>query len=253
MSELSTKEQIRYSRQIMLDGMGVDGQLMLKNATVLVVGCGGLGNPALLYLAASGVGHIKLMDDDEVELSNLQRQIAFKVSHLGQSKAKAAAKVLGSLNNEIELEVINQKAEQANLETLVKGCDVVLDCTDNFATRFLINRVCVQAKVPLVSGAAIAFEGQLGVFDNRDSQSPCYACLFTKQPTNEAANCDSMGVVSPLLGVIGAQQAMLALQVILRQAISQTWFVYDAQTLQQRSFNITKNPDCWVCSSVNTP
>ncbi|WP_267894342.1 HesA/MoeB/ThiF family protein [Pseudoalteromonas sp. T1lg88] len=245
--ELSAKEQIRYSRQLMLDGFGIDAQLRLKNATVLVVGCGGLGSPALMYLASSGVGRLRLMDDDLVELSNLQRQVLFKVNHLGQPKAKAAAKVLASLNNEIAIEAQVKRADADNLAEHIRDCDLVLDCSDNFATRYALNRACYALDKPLVSAAATGFSAHLAYFDLRSSSSPCYECVFPEREDNPSANCATQGVIAPLLGIIGAQQALLAIQAILGSGEAGTLHSYNAQTLGQKTFKLVKNPDCACC------
>ncbi|WP_267894140.1 MULTISPECIES: HesA/MoeB/ThiF family protein [unclassified Pseudoalteromonas] len=245
--ELSAKEQIRYSRQLMLDGFGMDAQLRLKNATLLVVGCGGLGSPALMYLASSGIGRLRLMDDDLVELSNLQRQVLFKVNHLGQPKAKAAAKVLASLNNEIAVEAIVTRADANNLDELVNDSDLVLDCSDNFATRYAVNRSCYAQKKPLVSAAASGFNAHLAYFDFRRAASPCYECVFPEREDNPSDNCATQGVIAPLLGIIGAQQALLAIQCILGTGETGVVHSYNAHTLGQKQFKLPKDPDCDCC------
>lgn len=182
MVELSDKEQLRYSRHLMLKEVGLEGQLKLKTAHIVVVGAGGLGSPALLYLAAAGIGELTLLDDDKVELSNLQRQVLYKVNHLGQDKVSAAGKVLSSLNNQIKINTVNAKLSADNAQKVFSGATLVLDCSDNFSTRYVVNRQCLALAIPLVSGASIASEGQLMCFDFRQPQSPCYGCLFGKQP-----------------------------------------------------------------------
>jgi len=247
MSELSDKEQLRYSRHLMLKEVGLEGQLKLKAAHVVVVGAGGLGSPALLYLAASGVGELTLLDDDKVELSNLQRQVLYKINHLGQAKVSAAGKVLGSLNNQITVNSIEQQLTEQNAEQIFAGATLVLDCSDNFTTRYTVNRFCLKAGIPLISGAAIASEGQLMCFDFRLSDSPCYGCLFPEQPTEQTLNCDNAGVLSPLLGVIGSMQALLAINLILGHHQGSQFVRFDGLTLAQQQFSLTKSPDCTEC------
>ena len=247
MSELSDKEQLRYSRHLMLKEVGLEGQLKLKSAHVVVVGAGGLGSPALLYLAASGVGELTLLDDDKVELSNLQRQVLYKVNHLGQAKVSAAGKVLGSLNNQITVNTIEQQLTEHNAEKIFAGAALVLDCSDNFTTRYTVNRFCLKAGIPLISGAAIASEGQLMCFDFRKANSPCYGCLFPEQPTEQALNCDNAGVLSPLLGVIGSMQALLAINLILGHHEGSQFVRFDGLSLTQQQFRLTKAPECTEC------
>lgn len=247
MSELSDKEQLRYSRHLMLKEVGLEGQLKLKSAHVVVVGAGGLGSPALLYLAASGVGELTLLDDDKVELSNLQRQVLYKVNHLGQAKVSAAGKVLGSLNNQITVNSIEQQLTVQNAEIIFAGATLVLDCSDNFTTRYTVNRFCLKAGIPLISGAAIASEGQLMCFDFRKANSPCYGCFFPEQPTEQTLNCDNAGVLSPLLGVIGSMQALLAINLILGHHEGSQFVRFDGLSLTQQQFRLTKAPECTEC------
>lgn len=247
MSELSDKERLRYSRHLMLKEVGLEGQLKLKAAHVVVVGAGGLGSPALLYLAASGVGELTLLDDDKVELSNLQRQVLYKVNHLGQAKVNAAGKVLGSLNNQITVNSVEQQLTEQNAEQVFNGATLVLDCSDNFTTRYTVNRFCLKAGIPLISGAAIASEGQLMCFDFRKVDSPCYECLFPEQPTEQALNCDNAGVLSPLLGVIGSMQALLAINLILGHHQGSKFIRFDGISLVQQQFTLAKAASCLVC------
>ncbi|MFY8327163.1 HesA/MoeB/ThiF family protein [Pseudoalteromonas sp. ZZD1] len=247
MSELSDKEQLRYSRHLMLKEVGLEGQLKLKSAHVVVVGAGGLGSPALLYLAASGVGELTLLDDDKVELSNLQRQVLYKVNHLGQAKVSAAGKVLGSLNSQITVNTVEQQLTEQNAEQVFTGATLVLDCSDNFTTRYTVNRFCLKVGVPLISGAAIASEGQLMCFDFRKADSPCYGCLFPEQPIEQALNCDNAGVLSPLLGVIGSMQALLAINLILGHHEGSQFVRFDGLSLTQQQFKLTKAAQCTEC------
>ncbi|WP_440054300.1 HesA/MoeB/ThiF family protein [Pseudoalteromonas sp. T1lg65] len=247
MIELSDKEKVRYSRHLLLQEVAEQGQRQLKAAHVAVVGCGGLGSPALFYLAASGVGKLTFVDDDMVELSNLQRQILYKINHLGQQKSKAAGKVLASLNNEIALFPIAERLTESNIEPALKGADIVLDCSDNFATRYLLNRFCLAHEKVLISGAAIAARGQLMCFDFRE-QSPCYECIFPNTQQSEALNCDNAGVMSPLLGVIGAQQALLAINVLLGHHQGSHFSYYSGLSMSQSIIELEKDKACTCCS-----
>ena len=240
---LDDKERLRYSRHLLLKEVGEAGQNKLKSAKVAVVGCGGLGSPALLYLTASGIGQVTFIDDDAVELSNLQRQIMYKVNHLGQSKAKAAGKVLTSLNNQISLHPVHARLSAENLNALLADADFILDCSDNFQTRYLLNQYCLEEQKVLVSGAAIATQGQVIVFDFR-SESPCYACLFPERGGQVAQNCDNFGVISPLLGVIGSMQALYTVNMILGHHSGSVFKQVDGLTLEQKSFELFKEPEC---------
>ncbi|MDW7549297.1 HesA/MoeB/ThiF family protein [Pseudoalteromonas peptidolytica] len=246
MTELSDKERLRYSRHLLLKEVGEQGQLALKQAHVAVVGCGGLGSPALFYLAASGIGKLTFIDHDEVELSNLQRQILYKVNHLGQQKAKAAAKVLASLNNDITLTPINARLTQENIAELLSEADVILDCSDNFTTRYLLNKYCYQTNKVLIAGAAIATQGQLMCFDFR-AKSPCYACIFPTDSQAPTENCGNFGVLSPILGIIGAQQALLTVNVLLGHHQGSMFCTLDGMSVQQMPYRLTKNPECECC------
>lgn len=245
---LDDKERLRYSRHLLLKEVGEAGQNKLKSANVAVIGCGGLGSPALLYLAASGIGQLTFIDDDEVELSNLQRQIMYKVNHLGQSKAKAAGKVLTSLNNQISLTPVHARLSAENLDALLADADFILDCSDNFKTRYLLNQYCLENQKVLISGAAIATQGQVMVFDFR-SEGPCYACLFPEGDEQVSQNCDNFGVISPLLGVIGSMQALYAVNMILGHHSGGVFKQVDGLTLEQKSFGLLKDPECIYCRS----
>lgn len=249
--QLSDKETLRYSRHLLLKEVGLEGQLTLKAATVAVVGAGGLGSPALLYLAAAGIGTLILIDDDAVELSNLQRQILYKVNHLGQQKVNAAGKVLASLNNQINIVTHSQKLSDANSDALLNNADIVLDCSDNFATRYTVNRFCVNNKIPLISAAALATQGQLMGFDFRQTDSPCYGCVFPHSDANPVVNCDNAGVISPLLGVIGSMQAQLTLNMLLGHFGGNVFITFDALSLKQQHFKMAKNLACRECSSMS--
>ncbi|BBN82988.1 molybdopterin biosynthesis protein MoeB [Pseudoalteromonas sp. A25] len=244
---LDDKERLRYSRHLLLKEVGEQGQLKLKSSHIAVVGCGGLGSPALFYLAASGAGTLTFIDDDEVELSNLQRQILYKVSHIGQRKSQAASKVLASLNNSIGLNPVCTKLTSDNVEAVLKNADIVLDCSDNFETRYLLNRYCMTHKKVLISGAAMATSGQIMCFDFRES-GPCYACIFPSNDKVEYPNCDNFGVLSPLLGVIGAQQALLAMNTILGHHNGSFFASVDGLTLSQNIWKVGKDCRCAVCA-----
>ncbi len=249
MSALSDKEQIRYSRHLLIKEVGLAGQKKLKSTHIVVVGAGGLGSPALFYLAAAGIGTLTLIDDDKVELSNLQRQILYKVNHMGQAKAQAAAKVISSLNNQIKVNPLCQKLDETNCSELLKGADIILDCSDNFTTRYLVNRYCLARSIPLVSAAAIATQGQVMSFDFRDENSPCYGCVFPQTDEQTALNCDNAGVLSPLLGVIGSMQSLLAINILLGHKAGSEFIQFDGLTLQQQRFSIQKDSECSECNN----
>jgi len=231
--------------------MDVAGQEALLGATVLIIGLGGLGSPAAMYLASSGVGHLVLADDDKVDLSNLQRQIAHTTENIGMSKTRSAAMALEKLNDTIKVTVMDQRLEGRDLEEAVSAADVILDCTDNFTTRFAINAAAVKHKVPLVSGAAIRLEGQVSVFDARDSESPCYQCLY-QEGDDMQLSCSESGVMAPLVGIIGTLQAMEAIKVItgIGQTLTGRLLFLDAQTMQFREMKLKKNPGCPACSAL---
>jgi len=244
---LSDKEQIRYSRQLMLKEVGFGGQEKLKKSKVLIIGVGGLGCPAALYLAASGIGEITLVDADKVELTNLQRQILYKINHLGQAKTQAAKKSLASLNNEIIINTVNERLSSDNAQNLIGSADVVLDCSDNFTTRYLVNSHCVSLEKVLISAAAIATKGQLMAFDNRQKGNGCYQCIFEPSEQQAALNCENSGVLSPLLGVMGSMQATQALNYILGHMHSNQFISFDALTFEQQKISFSANPDCDIC------
>ncbi|MFC4259470.1 HesA/MoeB/ThiF family protein [Marinobacter lacisalsi] len=246
---LDDNELLRYSRQLLLPRFDVDGQLALKQARVLVVGSGGLGCPVALYLGAAGVGELVLVDDDEVELANLQRQIAFDQQAIGQSKSETLAARIRAINPDIAVTARTDRLEGEVLMEAVAGVDLVLDCTDNFNTRFALNRACVAAKVPLVSGAAIRGEGQVTVYDSRDEASPCYHCLYPEQG-NEDLTCSEAGVIGPLVGMIGATQAMEAIKVISGKGrtLVGRLLILDAWQMEWREMKLARDPNCPVCS-----
>jgi len=239
---------LRYSRHILLEEIDIAGQERLLAARVLVIGAGGLGSPAALYLAGAGVGSLRIADDDIVELSNLQRQIAHTEAALGQSKARSAAAAASSLNSACEIRPLETRLVGDALLAEVDAADLVLDCTDRFSSRFAINRACVDTGTPLVSGAAIRFSGQLAVFDPRQPASPCYACLYGEHGDDDALTCAESGVVSPLVGVIGSFQALEAMKLISGAGQPHRGLsTFDALIGEWRHFALQRDPDCTVC------
>ncbi|AOY88588.1 molybdopterin-synthase adenylyltransferase MoeB [Marinobacter salinus] len=245
---LSDDELLRYSRQILMPRFDVAGQEALKSARVLVIGAGGLGCPVALYLGAAGVGRLTLVDDDDVELANLQRQIGFESNQLGESKAEALADRVTRINPRVSVTALNQRLSGHELIRQVEEASLVLDCSDNFNTRFALNRACVAASVPLVSGAAIRGEGQLSVYDSRDDNSPCYHCLYPEQG-NEDLTCSEAGVIAPLVGMIGSAQAMEAIKVIsgVGKPLIGRLLILDAWEMQWREMKLARDPECPVC------
>lgn len=247
---LTDKELSRYSRHLLLKEIGAQGQEKLKQATVLVIGLGGLGCPAALYLGAAGVGKLLLVDGDKVETSNLQRQIMYKANHVGADKALSAEKSLYGLNSLVAVEAINHHVDAGNINALVAQADVVLDCTDNFATRHLINQSCFMQGKTLISGAAIRGEGQLMGFDfGGDSHCPCYNCVFPQNAKEPTLNCQNSGVFGPVLGIIGSLQALETIKWIVGKPLGCGGKVkiFDALSLQWMEFKMSKNVDCEIC------
>ena len=246
---MNDAQLLRYSRHLLLEDIDVEGQEKLLNAHVLVIGAGGLGSAAAPYLAAAGVGHITLVDHDDVELTNLQRQIMHTEAMVGKGKVVSGKQFLQQLNPGIQVETIQSKANSSLLDELLPSVDIVLDCTDNFSTRHLINASCVQHQKPLVSGSALRFDGQVSVFDPRNEISPCYACIFSPEETFEEVSCATMGIFSPLVGIIGTIQAAQALQVLIRfgEPLIGRMLLWNARTTQVDQIRITRNADCPVC------
>jgi len=246
---MNDEQLLRYSRHLLLEEIDVEGQEKLLAAHILIIGAGGLGSAAAPYLAAAGVGKITLVDHDEVELTNLQRQIMHSQNSLGQSKVESGKQFLQSINPTLTIHAIEERATESLLAKILPTVNIVLDCTDNFVTRHLINSACLQHKVPLVSGSALKFDGQLSVFDFRNAVSPCYACLFSPEEAIEEVSCSSMGIFSPLVGIIGAMQAAQALQVLIGfgQPLVGRMLLWDALNTQIDEIRITRNPECVVC------
>ncbi len=252
---MNDDDLLRYSRHILLDDVGIEGQRRLLASHALVIGAGGLGSPVALYLGTAGVGHITLVDDDAVDLTNLQRQIAHDLSGLGQPKAESARRSVLAINPRVQVEAIVQRADAALLDTLVRGADVVLDCSDNFATRQAVNRACVRHARPLVSGAAIGFDGQVSVYDTRAAEAPCYACLFPAEATTADARCATMGVFAPLVGIIGTVQAAEALKLLagIGSSLAGRLQMLDARRMQWSEIAVARHPACTVCAERRRP
>ncbi|HSS69863.1 MAG TPA: molybdopterin-synthase adenylyltransferase MoeB [Casimicrobiaceae bacterium] len=242
---------LRYSRHILLAELGVDAQQRFARSRALVVGIGGLGNPVAQFLAAAGVGTLVLIDADRVDLTNLQRQILFDTEAVGRPKVEAAKARLAAVNPEVRVEVVGTRVGESELNPLAAAADVVLDCSDNFATRHAVNRACVAAKKPLVSGAAIRFDGQIAVFDARDPANPCYHCLFGEGDEFEETRCATMGVFAPLVGIVGATQAAEALKLLAPagRSLAGRLLLVDALTMEWREVSFAKDPDCAVCGT----
>ena len=250
---MDDSQLLRYSRHILLEEIGVEGQLRIMQGRVLVIGVGGLGSPAALYLASAGVGHLTLVDDDTVDLTNLQRQIAHTQARVGQPKVESASQAMLAINPELSITALSERATAARLDILVADADVVLDCSDNFATRHAINAACVHHRVPLVSGAAIRFDGQLSVYNTLEPQSPCYACVFPPDTVFEETRCATMGVFAPLVGIIGSMQAAEALKLLSgagKTAIGRL-LMLDGRDMSWSDIRLPRNPNCPVCGTTH--
>ena len=246
---MNDDQLLRYSRHIMLDDIGIEGQERILGAHALVIGAGGLGSPAALFLASAGVGTITLVDDDAVDLTNLQRQIAHATDRVGQPKVASAALAMHAINPEVRVNAVQARAERERLEELVAAADVVLDCTDNYATRHAVNAACVRNGKPLVAGAAIRFDGQITVIDPRVSDAPCYACLFPPQAQFEEVQCATMGVFAPMVGIIGTMQAAEALKLIASAGTPLTGrlLMLDGRSMEWTTLRAARDAQCSVC------
>ena len=247
---MNDSQLLRYSRDILLNELGIEGQEKIMQSRALVVGVGGLGSPAALYLASAGIGRLTLVDNDTVDLTNLQRQIIHTEARAGQSKVESACQTLLALNAELNLVTLHERANAKRLAELVADADVVLDCSDNFITRHALNQACVQHGVPLVSGAAVRVDGQLAVYDARQSESPCYACVFPPDAAPEETRCATMGVFAPLVGIMGSMQAAEALKIVSgagKPAIGRL-LMLDGRTLEWSDIRIRRNPHCTICA-----
>ena len=247
--QVTDEQLLRYSRHILLDALGIEGQERILGAHALVVGAGGLGSPAALYLASAGVGKLTLVDDDTVDFTNLQRQILHTQSRVGMAKAESGRQALAAINPDIAIVPLQQRLAGVALDALVATADVILDCTDNFVTRHAINRACVHHRKPLVSGAAIRFDGQISVFDLRRDEAPCYHCLFPEGEDVEEVRCAVMGVFAPLTGIIGTVQAAEALKLVagIGDSLSGRLLLLDALEMEWRTVRFKKDAGCAVC------
>ena len=246
---MTDEQLLRYSRHILLDVLGIEGQERILASHALIVGAGGLGSPAALYLASAGVGKITLVDDDTVDFTNLQRQILHTQARVGMAKAESGKLALTAVNPEITVISLQQRLSGDALDALVATADIVLDCTDNFATRHAINRACVHHRKPLISGAAIRFDGQISVYDMRRDDSPCYHCLFPEGEDVEEVRCAVMGVFAPLTGIVGTMQAAEALKLAagIGESLSGRLLLLDALEMEWRTVKFRKDPGCTVC------
>lgn len=249
MDDLDDDALLRYSRHILLEEFGIDGQARVSAAHALLIGAGGLGSPAALYLAAAGVGRITLVDDDTVDLTNLQRQIAHTQDRVGTPKVASAAQGMRDINPQIEIRTVQARAEGEGLDRLVADADVVLDCSDNFRTRQAVNAACVAHAKPLVAGAAIRFDGQLSVYDLRDPASPCYACLFPPEAEFEETRCAVLGVFAPVVGTVGTLQAHEALKLLagVGGGLTGRLLMFDGRASRFDSVHVARDPHCPVC------
>lgn len=248
---MEDEQLIRYSRHILLEELGIEGQAHIRAATALVIGAGGLGSPAALYLASAGIGRIIIADHDRVDLTNLQRQILHTTDRVGQPKVASARTALADINPDVAVETLEERLDAARLDAEVARSTVVLDCSDNFATRHAINRACVKHRVPLVSGAAIRFDGQVSVFDLRHDDAPCYHCLFPEGQEVEPVNCATMGVFAPLTGIIGCTQAAEALKLVagIGTSLNGRLLLLDALSMQWTTIGLARDPGCPVCAT----
>ena len=250
---MNDNQLLRYSRHILLDDLGVEGQQRLLDSHALIVGAGGLGSPVAMYLAASGVGHITIADHDVVDLTNLQRQIAHTTERVGMSKVASATQAMQALNPEVRVSALAHKLDAKELDALVPTVQVVVDCCDNFATRQAVNAACVKHHVPLVSGAAIRMDAQLAVYDARDAKSPCYACIFPPDEAPEEVRCATLGVLAPLVGVVGSLQAMEAVKLLagLGSRLTGRLQMLDGRSLEWNEVRLQRNPSCPVCGQTH--
>ena len=247
---MNDADLLRYSRHLLLDDIGIEGQQRLLDAGALVVGAGGLGSPVALYLASAGVGRITLVDHDTVSLTNLQRQIAHDMGSLDRLKVESAAARMAALNPAVQVRALARRADAALLDAELPRVDVVIDCSDNFATRHLVNAACVRHARPLVSGAAIGFDGQVSVYDSRSPEHPCYACLFPPESGFEDAACSTMGVFAPLVGIVGSVQAAEALKLLagIGEPLAGRLLMLDGRRMQWSEIALRRDPDCAVCA-----
>ena len=249
---MNDDDLLRYSRHILLDEIGIEGQERLRGARALVIGAGGLGSPAALFLGSAGIGRLTLVDADTVDLTNLQRQVAHGQARIGQPKVASAREAVLALNPTVEVVALALRADAAALAALAADADIVLDCSDNFPTRQAVNAACVAAGVPLVAGAAIAFDGQVCVVDTRHADAPCYACLFPPDAAPPEVRCATMGVFAPLVGIIGSIQAAEALKLMagVGESLAGRLQMLDARTMRWTELRVPRDPHCPVCASL---
>jgi molybdopterin-synthase adenylyltransferase len=248
---MTDEQLLRYSRHILLDELGIEGQQRLLAAHALIIGAGGLGSPVALYLGTAGVGRLTIVDHDTVDVTNLQRQIAHNLARVGKPKAESARDTIAAINPDVQVTPLVERADAARLDTLVRDADVVIDCSDNFKTRHAVNAACVAHKKPLVSGAAIGFDGQVSVYDSRDAEAPCYACVFPAEATFEEVQCATMGVFAPLVGIIGSVQAAEALKLLtgVGSSLAGRLQMLDARSMEWTEIRMQRSPACTVCAS----
>lgn len=246
---MNDDQLLRYSRHILLPEIGIEGQQKLLNSHALVIGAGGLGSPVALFLAASGVGTLTLCDNDSVDLTNLQRQIAHRTASIGKAKVTSAKETLAEINPDVNVVTLIERANELRLAELVKQVDVVVDCSDNFPTRYALNRVCHTLKKPLVSGAATRFDGQVSVFDFRRDDAPCYECLYPERMESEETRCAVMGIFAPLVGIIGSMQAAETLKLLMDidTTLCGRLLTLNALNMEIRAMRLSKDADCVVC------
>ncbi|MFZ2856275.1 HesA/MoeB/ThiF family protein [Acidovorax sp.] len=249
---MTDEQLLRYSRHILLDEVGIEGQERILASHALIIGAGGLGSPAALFLGSAGVGHITLVDNDVVDLTNLQRQIAHTTARVGQPKVASAAQAVTAINPEVRVTALQARADAALLDTLVPQATVVLDCSDNYATRHAVNAACVRHGKPLVAGAVIRFDGQITVVDPRDAHSPCYACVFPPEAAFEEVQCSTMGVFAPLVGVVGAMQAAEALKLLsgAGPSLAGRLLMLDGRAMEWSTMHLNRHPHCPVCAAL---
>jgi molybdopterin/thiamine biosynthesis adenylyltransferase len=249
--DMDDRQLQRYSRHILLEEIGIEGQQRISASRMLVIGAGGLGSPAALYLGSAGVGRLTLVDSDRVDLTNLQRQVLHVTDRIGQLKTSSARITLHALNPEVQVVEVPHRAGADELDPLVAEAQIVLDCSDNFATRHALNRACVRHRRPLVSGAAVRFDGQVAIFDRRAEDAPCYSCLFPESSDAQDEACSIMGVFAPLTGIVGCVQAAEALKLAagLEASLTGRLMIVDALSMQWRSVTVARDPNCAVCGS----
>ena len=249
---MTDDDLLRYSRHLLLDEIGIEGQRRLLAGRALVIGAGGLGSPVALYLGSAGVGRITIVDDDDVDLTNLQRQIVHDLARVGTPKAHSAARSIAAINPAVQVTALQERVDAARLRELVGEADVVVDCSDNFRTRHAINAACVTHARPLVAGAAIGFDGQISVYDTRKPESPCYACAFPPDPAFADVACSTMGVLAPLVGIIGSTQAAEALKLLagIGTALIGRLLMLDARAMEWTEVAVARDPGCPVCAPL---